>query len=54
MHLFKRFLKEEDGQDMIEYGLLGALISIVAVLTVQAIGALLPPLYQAISNALTP
>ena len=54
MHEFMRFLTEEDGQDLVEYGLLGALISIVSVLAVQTIGSLLPTLYLAISNALTP
>ena len=37
-HLFARFIREDEGQDIIEYGLLAAFISIVAWLTLQAIG----------------
>jgi Flp pilus assembly pilin Flp len=33
-----RFVREEAGQDIIEYSLLGAFISIVAWLTLQNIG----------------
>jgi Flp pilus assembly pilin Flp len=47
-------LRREEGQDMIEYAVLGAFISIVAILTIQAIGPLIDPLYVAIQNALTP
>ena len=37
-NLFARFVREEEGQDIIEYGLLAAFISVVAWLTLQAIG----------------
>ncbi len=47
-------LLHDDGQDLIEYGLLGAFISIVAVLTIQAIGPLVNDLYVAIQNAIVP
>ena len=36
--LINRFVREEDGQDIIEYSLLGAFISVVAWLTLQNIG----------------
>jgi pilus assembly protein Flp/PilA len=41
--LFTRFVREEDGQDMIEYALLAALIAVV-------IAAVLPGLATAISD----
>ena len=45
-----RLVREEDGQDLIEYGLLAALIAIVAVLAVQAVGTALVPSYQNIAT----
>ena len=52
MSYLKRILREEDGQDMIEYGLLAAFISIVAIAALQAIGPLVKGVYVAIQNAL--
>ncbi len=37
-NLFARFVREEEGQDIIEYALLAAFISIVAWLILQNIG----------------
>jgi pilus assembly protein Flp/PilA len=37
-NLFARFINEEEGQDLIEYALLAALISVVAFVMVQNIG----------------
>ena len=37
--LFVRLARDENGQDLIEYGLLAALISIVAVLAITAVGS---------------
>lgn len=51
---FVTLLRREEGQDMIEYAVLGAFISIVAILTIQALGPLIDPLYVAIQDALTP
>ena len=39
---------------MIEYALLGAFISIVAILVLQAIGPLVVDIYEDIETALTP
>ena len=47
-------LRREDGQDLIEYGLLGAFISIVSIVAIQAIGPLINDLYILIQNAITP
>jgi Flp pilus assembly pilin Flp len=41
-----RFLTEEHGQDLIEYGLLAALISVIAVLVITAVGSALLTSYQ--------
>ncbi len=37
--LIARFIKEEEGQDLIEYSLLAALISVVAFLLISQIGS---------------
>jgi Flp pilus assembly pilin Flp len=37
--MFRRFLFEESGQDVVEYALLGALIGIAAILTWQQVAA---------------
>ncbi len=53
MNILLQFLREEDGQDMIEYGLLASFISVVAVLSVRAIGPLVDALYVTVQNAMT-
>jgi Flp pilus assembly pilin Flp len=52
--MFQRLFREEKGQDMIEYALLGSFISIVAILAIQAIGPLVNTIYENIRDALTP
>jgi pilus assembly protein Flp/PilA len=52
MSYLKRLFREESGQDMVEYGLLAAFISIVAIAALQAIGPLVNAVYVAIQNAL--
>ena len=37
-YLVKRFLSEEQGQDLIEYGLLLGIITVAALIGIQAIG----------------
>lgn len=44
--------KDEEGQGMIEYGLLVALISIVAIVVITAIGSGLTKNFQSVLNAL--
>jgi pilus assembly protein Flp/PilA len=53
MRYLKNFLRDESGQDMVEYGLLAAFISIVAIAALTAIGPLVNAIYVAIQNALT-
>jgi pilus assembly protein Flp/PilA len=46
-NLFNRFVREESGQDIIEYALLAAFISIVAWAIVQSIGTDVQSIYSA-------
>ncbi|HET9413371.1 MAG TPA: Flp family type IVb pilin [Pseudolabrys sp.] len=48
----KRFLKDEEGVTMIEYGLLAALISIVCILAITLVGNNLNIAFETICNAL--
>ncbi|HEQ97728.1 MAG TPA: Flp family type IVb pilin [candidate division Zixibacteria bacterium] len=52
--MFLKLIRDEKGQDMIEYALLGSFISIVAILAIRAIGPLVQTIYTNIQNALTP
>jgi pilus assembly protein Flp/PilA len=45
-------LNREEGQDMIEYALLAALISIVAIVMILAIGPYIQNTFQDVANAL--
>ena len=38
MNSIKRFVREEDGVTMVEYGLLAALIAIVCIVAIKVIG----------------
>ena len=46
------FEREEEGQDMIEYALLAALISIVAIAIILLVGPYLDNLFADVVNAL--
>lgn len=50
--LLGRFICDESGATAIEYGIIGALISIVIVIAVTAIGTKLNAKFVPISNAL--
>jgi Flp pilus assembly pilin Flp len=52
--MLKRLLRDEKGQDMVEYALLAAFISIVAIVVIKAIGPLVNNIYQDVHDALTP
>lgn len=45
MNFINRFIQEDKGQDLTEYGLLAGFISIAAVATLRAIGPLVFNLY---------
>jgi Flp pilus assembly pilin Flp len=50
----RNLFKDERGEDMIEYALLAAFISIAAIALLRAIGPLLVTIYTNVKNALTP
>ena len=52
MNHLKRILREEAGNDTIEYGLLVVFISLVAMAALQALGPFVNAVYIAIRNAL--
>ncbi len=49
--LFGRFVREEEGQDIIEYSLLAAFISISGYLILQAIGSNVNTIYTKVQTA---
>lgn len=51
--MLNRFIRNEKGQDMVEYALLASFISIVAIATLRLIGPLVNAIYVAIQAALT-
>ncbi|MFQ5947581.1 MAG: Flp family type IVb pilin [Acidimicrobiia bacterium] len=58
LHSFARFLtkrlQREEGATMVEYGLMVALIAVVALLAVTALGISVRDIFQTVSGALTP
>ena len=51
-NLIQRFVREEEGQDIIEYALLAAFISVCAVAIIQGIAPSLQNRYQDVSDKL--
>ena len=49
--LFARRLREEDAQDLAEYGMLAALIAVVAIVALAALGGTLGSLWGNITAA---
>lgn len=47
-----RLVREERGQDLIEYGLLAALISLIAIVAIANIGSLLAASYADLTAAI--
>jgi pilus assembly protein Flp/PilA len=50
--LIGRFVRNESGATAIEYGLIAALISVVIITAVTAVGTNLTGTFQAVANAL--
>ena len=48
--LFVRFVRESEGQDLIEYALLAGFISLVAVVAITAVGTGVNAVYQNIDT----
>ena len=51
--MFRKLIRREKGQDMVEYALLASFISIVAIAVLRLIGPLVNAIYVAIQAALT-
>jgi pilus assembly protein Flp/PilA len=52
MHLLKRFLRDEDGQDLIEYALLAALIAVALTGAITGIQTAISGQFQSVGTAL--
>ncbi len=52
MKKLMRFLKDEDGVTAIEYGLIAALIAVVIIVAVSAVGVSLSGIFNTISTKL--
>ena len=52
LNQLKSFLRDESGQDMVEYAVLAAFISIVAIATIKTLGPLITTVYTNVVNAL--
>jgi pilus assembly protein Flp/PilA len=50
-NLFARFVREEEGQDIIEYALLAAFISVLAWVAIQTIGTDVSTMYDKVQTA---
>ena len=53
MNLFKNFINNESGATAIEYGLIAALVSVVIITALTALGSKLNTTFTNVSNALT-
>ena len=49
----QRFLREDEGVTMVEYGLIASLVSIIAIAALSAVGTELSTLYTLIQTCLT-
>ena len=52
-NLFVRFVREDEGQDIIEYAMLAAFISISGYLILQSIGSSVNTIYTNVQTATT-
>ncbi len=51
-NLFTRFVRDESGATAIEYGLIAALIAVVIIGTLQAVGTNLKTTFTSVSSSL--
>ncbi|HWO56189.1 MAG TPA: Flp family type IVb pilin [bacterium] len=51
--MLKKLIRDEHGQDMIEWGMLAAFISVVAIIAVDAIGGIVKGWYDTIQTDIT-
>ena len=52
-NLIQRFIREEDGQDLIEYALLASLIAVSAVVVMRALSTQINATFTRVTNQLT-
>jgi pilus assembly protein Flp/PilA len=52
-NLFNRIVREEQGQDLIEYALLAGLISLASVLAITTLGTAIQSKFTAVGSAVT-
>ena len=52
VNFVKSFVRNDEGQDLLEYALLVALIALVAIAAVQAAGTSVSTIFQAIADKL--
>lgn len=52
MKLIKRLIREEDGQGMVEYGLILALIAVVVIVALTAMGTQIGDIFNTITGKL--
>jgi len=52
-NLFNRFVREEQGQDLIEYALLAGLISLASVIAITALGTAIQTKFTGVGTAVT-
>jgi len=53
-NLFRRFINDQSGVTAIEYGLIAALIAVVIITAVTAVGSKLTTTFTSVATALTP
>ena len=51
-NLLNRFVREEEGQDLIEYALLAGLISLVCVIAITSVGTKVSGLYNNVQTSI--
>ena len=54
VNFVKSFVRNDEGQDLLEYALLVALIALVAIAAVQAAGGSVKTIFNSIASQLTP
>jgi pilus assembly protein Flp/PilA len=52
MEKFWKFVKDEEGLETVEYAIIGALITIAAIITITAVGAQVNAKFQELLTAL--
>ena len=52
-HLFKRLVREDDGQDLIEYAMVAAILALGSLAVLRSLSINLNRTFNALGNALT-